>query len=44
MREAARMEANTNRVAYGRTKAEKAAAKTEADRRRRELDGAKREP
>ena len=36
--------ADANRVAHGRTKAEKQAAKVEAERRARELDGAKREP
>jgi len=33
-----------NRVAHGRTKAEKQAAKAEAERRARDLDGAKRAP
>jgi len=36
--------AAANRIAYGRTKAEKQAAKAEAERRARELDGMKREP
>jgi len=36
--------AAANRAAHGRTKAEKQAAKAEAERRTRELDGAKREP
>lgn len=36
--------AAANRIAHGRTKAEKQAAKAEAERRTRELDGAKREP
>ncbi|HWU72508.1 MAG TPA: DUF4169 family protein [Sphingomonas sp.] len=44
----ARGEAQTtaaaNRIVHGRTKAEKQAAKAEAERRARELDGAKREP
>ncbi|HEX7695018.1 MAG TPA: DUF4169 family protein [Sphingomonas sp.] len=35
--------AAANRAAFGRTKAEKQAAKAEVERRRRELDGAKRE-
>ena len=35
--------AATNRALFGRTKAEKQAAKAEAERQRRELDGAKRE-
>ena len=43
----ARREAETaaaaNRALFGRTKAEKQAAKAEAERQRRELDGAKRE-
>jgi len=36
--------AAVNRTAFGRTKAEKLAAKAEAERRAKELDGAKREP
>jgi hypothetical protein len=36
--------AAANRIVHGRTKAEKQAAKAEAARRNRELDGAKREP
>ena len=36
--------AAANRIAHGRTKAEKQAAKAEAERRARELDGVKREP
>jgi hypothetical protein len=36
--------AAANRIAHGRTKAEKQAAKVEAERRARELDGMKREP
>lgn len=36
--------AAANRLAHGRTKAEKQAAKAETERRARELDGAKREP
>jgi hypothetical protein len=36
--------AAANRIVHGRTKAEKQAAKAEAERRNRELDGAKREP
>lgn len=43
----ARSEAKTtaaaNRAAFGRTKAEKQAATAEAERRARDLDGAKRE-
>jgi len=35
--------AEANRAKFGRTKAEKQAAKAEAERRQRELDGAKRE-
>jgi hypothetical protein len=33
-----------NRIAHGRTKAEKQAAQAETERRARDLDGAKREP
>lgn len=40
----AKTAADANRVAFGRTKAEKAAAKAEAGRAVRDLDGAKREP
>ncbi|MGN6817839.1 MAG: DUF4169 family protein [Sphingomonas sp.] len=36
--------AAANRAAFGRTKAEKRATKAEAERRAKELDGAKREP
>lgn len=36
--------AAANRAAHGRTKGEKQAATAEAERRERELDGAKREP
>lgn len=36
--------AAANRIAHGRTKAEKQAAKAEAERRARALDGVKREP
>jgi len=36
--------AAANRIAHGRTKAEKQAAKADAERRARELDGARREP
>jgi len=36
--------ATANRIAHGRTKAEKQAAKVEAERRARDLDGAKRAP
>ena len=36
--------AAANRIAHGRTKAEKQAAKAEVERRARELDGVKREP
>ncbi|MBN8815466.1 MAG: DUF4169 family protein [Sphingomonas sp.] len=43
-REAARTAADANRIAFGRTKVEKAATKAEADRFRRDVDGAKREP
>ncbi|HEX7851858.1 MAG TPA: DUF4169 family protein [Sphingomonas sp.] len=43
-RQEAQTTAATNRAAHGRTKAEKQAAKAEAERRRRDLDGAKREP
>jgi hypothetical protein len=35
--------AAANRIAFGRTKAEKEAARTDAARRERELDGAKRD-
>jgi hypothetical protein len=35
--------AATNRAAFGRSKAEKAAAETEADRLNRDLDGARRD-
>ena len=43
-RDEAQATAAANRAAHGRTKAEKQAAKAEAARRARELDGAKREP
>jgi hypothetical protein len=43
-RDAAQATATANRVAHGLTKAEKQAAKAEAERRQRDLDGAKREP
>ena len=43
-RQEAQTTAETNRAAHGRTKAEKQAAKAEAERRARALDGAKREP
>ncbi|MCM8729899.1 DUF4169 family protein [Hephaestia sp. GCM10023244] len=36
--------AAANRAAFGRTKAEKAAARAEIDRRNRDLEGARREP
>ncbi|RIA36857.1 uncharacterized protein DUF4169 [Hephaestia caeni] len=36
--------AAANRAAFGRTRAEKASAKAEIDRRERNLDGNKREP
>ena len=36
--------ATANRAAFGRTKAERKAAATDAERRARTLDGAKREP
>ena len=39
----ARATAAANRIAFGRTKAEKQAARTDAARRERELDGAKRD-
>ncbi|UIJ44651.1 DUF4169 family protein [Sphingomonas cannabina] len=39
----AEAQAAANRVAFGRTKSEKAAARREAERRERDLDGAKRE-
>lgn len=41
---AARAQAATNRVAFGRTKAEKVKAKSEAEKAKRQLDGAKRDP
>lgn len=40
---AARAQAAQNRARFGRTGEEKAAARTEADRAARELDGARRE-
>ncbi|WP_082543303.1 DUF4169 family protein [Sphingomonas sp. Leaf339] len=40
-REAASAAADANRIAHGRTKAEKQAARIEAERARRLLDGAK---
>lgn len=43
-RQEAQTTAAANRAAFGRTKAEKQAAKAEPERRARELDGAKREP
>jgi len=43
-RDEAQATAAANRIVHGRTKAEKQAAKVEAERRARELDGAKREP
>jgi hypothetical protein len=43
-RDEAHTTAAANRAAFGRTKAEKQAAKIEAERHARELDGAKREP
>lgn len=36
--------ANANRAVFGRSKAEKAAEKAEAERRERTLDGAERDP
>lgn len=39
----ARSRAAANRAAFGRTKAEKTAAKIETERLKRDLDGAKRE-
>ncbi len=38
-----RTKAAANRAAFGRTKAQKAAARIEAERLKRDLDGAKRE-
>jgi len=43
-RSEAQATAAANRIAHGRTKVEKQAAKVEAERRARELDGAKRTP
>ena len=43
-RQDARDQAKENRVKFGRAKSEKAAAKAQADKARRALDGAKREP
>jgi hypothetical protein len=43
-RSEAEVTAAANRIAHGRTKAEKQAAKADAERRTRDLDGAKREP
>lgn len=40
----ARDQAQENRVKFGRAKGEKAATKAQADKARRALDGAKREP
>ena len=42
-RAAAKAQAAENRTRHGRTKADKAVTKLEAERSRRELDGAKRE-
>jgi hypothetical protein len=42
-RAAAQAQAARNRTKHGRSKAEKTVAKLEAERTRRELDGAKRE-
>ena len=42
-RDAARAEADANRLQHGRSKAERAVTKAEADRAARTLDGAKRE-
>lgn len=42
-RAAAKAQAETNRVKFGRSKSEKASAKAEADRAVRSLDGHKRE-
>ncbi|MGK6318075.1 DUF4169 family protein [Sphingomonas sp. DT-204] len=39
----AQAQAATNRVAFGRTKSEKAAARREAERREHELNGARRD-
>lgn len=39
----AEAQATANRVAFGRTKSEKAAARREAERREHDLDGAKRD-
>jgi hypothetical protein len=41
---AARAQAAANRVAFGRTKAEKTAAISETEKAQRLLDGAKRDP
>jgi hypothetical protein len=43
-RSGAEATAAANRIVHGRTKAEKQAARVEAERRARDLDGAKREP
>ncbi len=43
-RAAAGAQAAVNRAAFGRTKGEKAAARADAERAKRDLDGAKREP
>lgn len=42
-RTAAKAQAAQNRTKYGRTKGEKAVTKLEAERTKRDLDGAKRE-
>jgi hypothetical protein len=42
-RETARDKADANRIAFGRTKAEKSAAALDTERATRDLDGAKRE-
>lgn len=42
-RQAAGVQADANRIAFGRSKAEKTVATIDADRARRDLDGAKRE-
>jgi len=43
-RDVAQAQAAANRAAFGRTKAEKATTKAEAERAARDLDSAKREP
>lgn len=43
-RDAAAARADTNRAAFGRTRAERDAADAQAERQARTLDGARREP